>query len=148
MLSARKDNGAPFGARDFQIQGNGKSVILRFSEGAIAFQFLLTRAQWRKFLGVLKSSVRPPPNADAYAGFIFSVGKPIVSTIKPGKYSERLEKKLGFSVARTPMREIGAIRKLKWADPVILDYRGINFHLRRPRFLRVRKACLEFDRAG
>lgn len=148
MSPFRKGNGAPFGARDFQIQENGKSLILRFSEGAIAFQFILTRPQWRKFLGVLKSSVRPPPNADAYAGFIFSVGKPIVSTINPGKYSGLLEKKLGFSAARTPIREIAAIRKLKWADPVILDYGGINFHLRRGRFLRVRKTCLDFERAG
>lgn len=134
-------------APNFQIQRNGKSLILRFSEGAIAFQFLLTQVQWGKFLTVLKSSVRRPPDADAYAGFIFSVGKPIVSTIKPGKYSRRLEAKLGFSVARTPMREVKAIRRLNWADPVILDYRGMSFHLRRRWFLRVRKTCLEFERA-
>lgn len=148
MSPMRKGSGAPFGAREFQIQRNGNSLILRFSEGAIAFQFLLTRVQWRKFLGVLKASVRPPPKADAYAGFIFSVGKPIVSTIKPGKYSELLEKKLGFGVARTSNREIVAIRKLKWADPVVLDYGGINFHLSRGRFMRVRKTCLDFERAG
>lgn len=135
------------GAPDFKIQRNGKSLILRFSEGAIAFQFLLTHVQWGRFLAVLKSSVRRPPNADAYAGFIFSVGKPIVSTIKPGKYSERLEAKLGFGVARTPMREVKAIRKSNWADPVILDYGGMSFHLRRRWFLRVRKTCIEFERA-
>lgn len=144
-LSERIRNGAPFGGRGFQIQMGGKTFVMKFSAGAIAFQFVLSRAQWGRFLNVLKGSFRKPTNADAYAGFIFSVGKPLFSTVKPGKNSETLGRRMGFSMTRTSKREIDAIRKSNWANPVVLDYGGVSFHVRRQRFLQVRKTCLEFE---
>lgn len=145
-LSERIRKGAPYGERGFQLQLGKKSVVMKFVEGAISFQFVLTGNQWEKFLGVLESSFRRPRKADAYAGFIFSVGQPIVCVIKPGRNADSLEGKLGFKVRRPPEREIAAVRKTHWANPVQLDYRGLNFLVKRPRFLRIRSTCLEFER--
>ena len=146
-LSERIRRGASFGARGFQLQLSRNSVAMRFVNGEIAFQFVLSRSQWKKFIGVLNSSFRKPTNADAYAGFIFSVGKPIFYVFKPGRTLEALEKKLGFHVSRPPHREVVAIRKTNWADPVQLEYGGVNFYVKRPKFLQVLKICLEFERA-
>lgn len=136
---------ATIGDRNFWVSLSGKWVMMDFHQNAVRFHFKLTQTQWRGFVKLLKNGMSHPAGYAACAGFLFSTMEPIYYS------AERTSRNISIGKQQTtttpnPKRELQAMKRTHWSNPVTLGYENMCFFISRDYFLNIRDICLKASR--
>lgn len=113
------------GDRDCRVVQSGrKGVVLELERGPLKINPILDGPQWQAFLSAIRKARRSP-----LAGFLFTARKPIFW--KQQKVRRIIVAGRPTVTVATSPAKARLILKLGWTDPVILEYRGVFFFVRR-----------------